>query len=122
MSSCESTNESANSDSPNVVQAVQVYYTPLGGGYGKYRVTATAIPPQSATGIPKATVYVIGSGVVRKPIENEPMTLVPSSSTMYYVERFAPGPASGDRYYAEVIVDWQIIQRESANSPVKTMP
>jgi hypothetical protein len=38
------------------------------------------------------------------------------------VEQFSLAPSRGSQFWAEVVVDWIIQQRESGTSPVQTQP
>jgi hypothetical protein len=113
---------SSENDDRRIVQNVRVSFSALGTGFGKYRVDAEVIPPAGATGIPKATVFVLENGIVRKPFENIFMTEDPLGSREFYVEQIGASPRSGSQYWAEVTVDWMIQQREATTSPVKTQP
>lgn len=107
---------------PLIVQNVRASFTSLGPGFGTYRVDANVIPPAGATGIPKATFYVLENGIIRKPFENAIMTEAPLGSRNFYVSQVGVSPRTGSQYWAEVTVDWMIQQRESATSPVQTQP
>lgn len=123
MSNCDPQSLETPVFGPTAVQNVQVSFIPsITPNQGRYKVTATITPiTNGATGIPKATVFLIGGGnPMVNPMLNQLMTRG-SNANEWFAETFpVQKPTPGYSYFAQVVVDWQLSLRESADSPFKT--
>lgn len=107
-----------------ILQKVNVTYSTAGlpAGVCRYQVDANAIPPAGASGIPRATVFVLESGQTRLPLNDVPMTASLTKLDFYSAECFGAAPKSGAKIWAEVTAVWLTQQTEKTVSVIKSVP